>query len=344
MASIPPPGSAAFPAGANPAPLSPVVNFYAGSPLDRAAELRTDEAAIERLLADASSLFVPVWRNRHLVSGLDADGAPDGSAPPGAAMVPLSALVPSAAALAELPWVLLGFEGAAGSESRRALFAVTLDAEPEPALLPSHGRFAELRPVAGELPPAHAAILAQARGMLHWHATHRFCATCGRPTRSEHGGYRRSCDEGHLHFPRTDPAVIMMVEHRDDAGEERVLLARNARFGERRVFSVLAGFVEPGESLEEAVAREVWEETGVRVTDVRYHSSQPWPFPGSIMLGFSARAASAALAIDGEEIVEAFWASRDQLRRPGEHDFVLPGKGSIALRMLENWLERAPAG
>jgi NAD+ diphosphatase len=319
-------------------PLSAVLNFYAGSPLDRMAALRTDEDAVAALLAHPDSLFVPVWRGRHLVS--EQDGAPRAAFPAG------KALNLSPDEVAALPWALLGFDRPEGDPERRPLFALGLDpldldpAEPAPDFSPlpaALGRFSELRPVAAELEPEHASILAHARGMLHWRATHRFCGICGAPTRPEHGGHRLSCLNNHQHFPRTDPAVIMLVHH-----QNRILMARNVRFGERRVFSVLAGFVEPGESLEEAVAREVWEETGIRVADVRYHSSQPWPFPGSIMLGFSAEALSPEIAIDGEEIVEAFWATPDQLRSPDAHDFLLPGRGSIALRMIQDWLGDTP--
>jgi NAD+ diphosphatase len=144
-----------------------------------------------------------------------------------------------------------------------------------------------------------------------------------------------NCDTPH--FPRTDPAVIMLVTHRDADGSERALLARNARFVERRVFSTLAGFVEPGESLEETVVREVAEECGVRVTRVRYHSSQPWPFPASIMLGFVAETADATITIDGTEIVEAGFFTRAEIRAHDQHGFALPPRMSIARRLIEDW-------
>ncbi|HTZ70160.1 MAG TPA: NAD(+) diphosphatase, partial [Acetobacteraceae bacterium] len=136
------------------------------------------------------------------------------------------------------------------------------------------------------------------------------------------------------HFPRTDPAVIMLV-----TDGERALLGQPAAFRQMRVFTTLAGFVEPGESLEEAVAREVFEETGVRAVRVRYHSSQPWPFPGSIMLGFHADAATAEITIDPDELLDARWFTRDELRAPD--GFVLPPNFSIARRLIDEWLDGA---
>ena len=198
--------------------------------------------------------------------------------------------------------------------------------------------FVDLRAVGALLDRAEGALLAYARGIMHWHARHRHCGACGAPTRVEAAGHVRRCSDASCnaeHFPRTDPAVIMLVTSGDHAllGRQRVWPAG--------MHSTLAGFVEPGESLEEAVAREVMEEAGVAVRpeDVCYHSSQPWPFPGSIMLGFHVEARERSLSVDAEELETAGWFARDFLL--SEHDpevFRLPRPDSIARRLIEDWL------
>ena len=156
-------------------------------------------------------------------------------------------------------------------------------------------------------------MLAHARGLMHWRVKHRFCGVCGSPCEPRSAGNATACTGCDAqHFPRTDPAVIMLVVRGD-----RCLLGHSRRFPHARMFSTLAGFVEPGESLEEAVRREVEEETGVQVGDVRYHSSQPWPFPSSIMLGFHAEALSDELDIDPEELQEARWFTLRRAARTG---------------------------
>jgi NAD+ diphosphatase len=163
-------------------------------------------------------------------------------------------------------------------------------------------RFADLRQLAGRLAHHEGALLAFARAMMFWHSRHRFCGLCGAPTRSEEAGHMRRCSDESckaMHFPRTDPAVIMLVTQ-----GERALLGRNKNFIPG-MYSTLAGFVEPGESLEDAVAREVREETGIEVGAVIYHSSQPWPFPANIMLGFQAEAVSSEIAVDYGELEDA---------------------------------------
>ena len=189
---------------------------------------------------------------------------------------------------------------------------------------------------AGNPQPAgdHDWLLAQAAGMLNWRAAHRHCGTCGAPNRPDQGGNRLGCVNGHHAFPRTDPVVIMLVQHRD-----RVLMARGTRFPPgSRFLSALAGFLEPGESAEEAVAREVWEEVVVLLIELSYHSSQPWPFPGSLMLGFHAETDDDALTLDRSEIVEARWLTHAQLRNPEAHGFELPSRIAIARTLVESWL------
>ena len=170
--------------------------------------------------------------------------------------------------------------------------------------------------------------------VANWHASHPRCARCGQPTEVIQSGWARQCPAcGAEHFPRTDPAVIMSVI--DDAG--RILLGHQSRWPDRR-FSTLAGFVEPGESLEGAVRREVFEESGIHVTDVTYMGCQPWPFPSSLMLGFRARAGSTQVQVDGEELADARWWTRDQLADDvAAREVLLPPRVSIARRLIEDW-------
>ena len=303
-------------------------NFYTGNPLDRIANRRDDEAYLQALLDDPASRFVPVWRNQHLMRDAAAAGELRIGTPSRAEMGH------DVAALAAHPWVLLGTLEGGG------VFTVDLSAldAPHDVIDPALGRFEELRPLAPLLPGGDAAILAQARGLLHWRRNHRFCGHCGTATTPEQGGYRLGCPNcGLQHFPRTDPVVIMLVHH-----QGRALLARGTRFPGRRLFSALAGFVEPGESAEEAVAREVLEETGISVGRISYQSSQPWPYPGSLMLGFHAEATSTELTLDPEEIAEAYWLTPGEIRDAAARDIELPGATAIASRLLEGWLATQP--
>ncbi len=191
----------------------------------------------------------------------------------------------------------------------------------------------------GLVPPAEVAILGQAKAIADWHARHRFCAKCGQPTRVTAAGWRRECDACKAqHFPRTDPVVIMLV-----IDGERCLLGRQARFP-KGMYSALAGFVEPGETVEEAVRREIHEESGIVCDEVRYLASQPWPFPSSLMIGCLARAVTSGIVVDREELEDARWFSRDELhlmfdRRHPEGVFA-PVRMAIAHHLLKFWLDR----
>jgi NAD+ diphosphatase len=192
-----------------------------------------------------------------------------------------------------------------------------------------------LREAGPRLSDRDVGLMTHAVGLANWHAVHEHCPRCGAVTVPEQAGHSRRCPvDGSEHFPRLDPAVIMLVTDPDD----RCLLARNAQWPEGRV-SILAGFVEPGESAEQAVAREVLEETGISVVDVRYVGSQPWPMPHSLMLGFRARATgSLEIVVDREEIAQACWFSRDDLRTSVENGEIrLPPPVSIAHRIIESW-------
>jgi len=298
-------------------------NFYAANGLDRVGHRRREPDWLAQQLAHPETLFVPVWRGQNLVASL-AEGAPS------AVMVRREALVSL-----EGEAVLLGLREA------RAYFALDLSHLETPlGAIRAEGpiEFIDLRRVGPLLARPDGALLAYARGILHWHGRHRFCGVCGNPTRSAEGGHVRRCvspECNAAHFPRTDPAVIMLVTDGD-----RALLGRQAVWAKGQ-HSTLAGFVEPGESLEEAVAREVREETGIVVDDVAYHSSQPWPFPASIMLGFTARALTTELQVDPEELEAARWFDRGFILGHAEDDtFRLPRRDSIARRLIEDWLRR----
>ena len=303
-------------------------NAYTGSPIDRAGNRRDDADWIARALADPDTLFAPVWRSRSLMKAVES-GHPEA--------VLLTGAAAEAMRMAGGPWAFLGLW------NQRPVFAVDCSAAEDPLPL-LHGSvletdakvgFTDLRQVAGLLPAGEASVLAHARGLMHWRTRHRFCGVCGAECAPRSAGNVMVCTAcGTQHFPRTDPAVIMLVVRGD-----RCLLGHSHRFPTTTMYSTLAGFVEPGESLEEAVRREVQEETGVLVGEVAYHSSQPWPFPASIMLGFHAEGLTEQITIDPEELKDARWFSRAQLRDHAALGFGLPRVDSIARRLIEDWLE-----
>src|SRR5579872_2420560 len=282
-------------------------NPYAASPLDRAAARRDDAGWIDAAMAASDTLWAPVWRARNLMLGV-AQAAPKAVFLRGN----------EAAAWRQMAGAKSAFLGLLEG---RPIFALDLSAVDDPPLPSEETSFTDLRAVAGLLPPGEASILAHARALMHWRNRHGFCGVCGAACRAGGAGHVMVCTNPTCavqHFPRTDPAVIMLVTRGD-----RALLGHSQRFPLAKMYSTLAGFVEPGESLEEAVAREVFEEAGVRVGAVRYHSSQPWPFPGSIMLGFVAEALSEAIVLDTAELTDARWFTRTEMRDPAAHGFNL---------------------
>lgn len=274
--------------------------------LDRVAERRKDDAWLAEAWADPRTRVFPVEQGRALVrtDGPELVFFTPGEAPPG-------------------DRYLLGVDGV-------AYFAV---AGPLPSVEGTEP--ADLRMVGAQLSDRDSGLLTHAVGLENWHTTHQFCPRCGARTDLASAGHTRVCpiDESE-HFPRVDPAVIMLVHDPDD----RILLARGALWPSPRA-SVLAGFVEPGESLEQAVAREVHEEVSVTVQDVQYRGSQPWPLPRSLMVGFFAHAPNPEqLHPDGEEIKDARWYSRAELMQATQAGTLkLPNRVSIARQLIESW-------
>jgi NAD+ diphosphatase len=315
-------------------------NFYSHPGFERAGLRRRDTTWILERIADPGSLFVPVWRNQNLVVELEG-GEPRAAVLQSASISEIFGASQERLASGEVVFL--------GVIEERAHFALDLspveaplDMLRSPALAASGVeaatvRFADLRQVGPQIERRDGALLALARAMVFWHTRHRYCGLCGSPTRSEEAGHMRRCTDAAcnaMHFPRTDPAVIMLVTDGD-----RALLGRNKNFPLPGMYSTLAGFVEPGESLEDAVAREVREETGIEVGAVQYHSSQPWPFPGNIMLGFHAEARTTEITIDYGELEDARWFTRDWLSSHVDDDsFRLPRLDSIARRLIEDWL------
>lgn len=300
--------------------------------LDRAAALRGDAAAQVRLLV--AGRVLPVWRGKMPVAEggglvwLPADHPLFGTAAP----IVFLGIAPDGTA--RFARDISAWQPDAGSAEVHPGF-MDQSVQHHPLLDPASG-FHELRAVMTALDPLEAELAATARAILQWHRSHGFCANCGAASDMVMAGWQRSCPAcGTQHFPRTDPVVIMLVNHGN-----RTLLGRSAGWPEG-MYSCLAGFVEPGETVEAAVRREVLEETGVRVGRVRYLASQPWPFPASLMIGCVAEAESEAITLDPAELEAAFWISREGLlaAMAGESPAIRPARrGSIAHFLLSNWL------
>lgn len=306
---------------------------FGGSGLDRAAEVRNEPERLEAMFAAPDAGVIPVWRGKPLFDGrgdtpvwlppehrvvADHDTRVflglDGHAPRFA--VDVSSWTP-----AEIP------------DAPNAFFDASV--QRHPGLPESHG-FAELRAHMARLPVREAELVATARALLGWHAAHRFCANCGAASELAQGGWQRTCpDCAAHHFPRTDPVAIMLVTHGND-----LLVGRSPGWPEG-MYSLLAGYVEPGETIEAAARREVLEEAGVTVGEVSYLASQPWPFPSSLMVGCHAAATSRELRIDPAEIDDALWISRERMaaihadREPG---MSAARRGSIANFLIGRWL------
>jgi NAD+ diphosphatase len=289
-------------------------NFFAGPYLDRRAEEREDPEWVEAAWADTATVYVVGRGTRHLLHG----------DPPRVALLSREQALVRAAPAASL--TLLGrFRGA-----RCVLIGLPAERGVEP---PDGMRFEELRPLSALLPADEAGLLAYARALSVWRTRTHHCGVCGAPTAPVRAGHCLVCTNAGCaeeFFPRIDPAIIVLV-----SDGERALLGRQASWPARR-YSTIAGFVEPGESLEDAVAREVEEETGVRISGARYHSSQPWPFPSSLMVGFEASAAPGSAVRVSGELEEARWFTRAQLL---SGEALAPPSHSISWRLISGWLE-----
>lgn len=309
---------------------------FGGSGMDRAAEVRGDADALAAALAGAGARCILLWRGKPLFQGTMRD-----------ALVRLPMDHPILSACNNGP-VLLGREegGAVFAQDISGWKPEGLDkaelgnfldrSEQVHPDAPEGSAFCELRGVMAAIPPRDAELAATAKAIYGWHRSHRFCARCGAESRMIMAGWQRSCAAcGGQHFPRTDPVVIMLITNGN-----RVLMGRSHGWPEG-MYSLLAGFVEPGETIEAAVRREVAEEAGVQVGEVHYLASQPWPYPSSLMIGCRGVAQTDEITIDPKEIEDARWFTREEITDAfaGRHPVLKPArKGAIAHFILWNWL------
>jgi NAD+ diphosphatase len=302
---------------------------FAGNPLNRASEKRTDAKWIEAQRHDPSSLIFPMWRLEPFLLG------PEKSAPP----IELGLLRPGVVeplAADGAPCIFLGLDG------DRAVFALDVSEANDPAKvgpLAGLGYFRDARMAGSMVSIKNAAIIAEAKAVIDWHQRHGFCPRCGAPTKLVDAGWRRVCGKCNAeHFPRVDPVVIMLATH-----EEACLVGRGKQFPSG-MFSALAGFVEPGETIEEAVRRELMEEASVRVGEVTYYATQPWPFPSSLMIGCFAKAESREVKADENELAEVRWIERSVARELIEGKQVdglrVPPPIAIAHHLIRTWALR----
>ncbi|HEY3948666.1 NAD(+) diphosphatase [Phenylobacterium sp.] len=311
-------------------PLDSFLNTFAGNPLDRASDKRTDAAWLAEKLGSAENLGVAMWNGQPLVEPAEAGNDGKGGVQ-----------------IAYLPAKLLG-ELAEGDErllflglwQETAIFALDFEGPANPTdggPLQGLGAFEDLRSIALRLPANEAAIVATAKAMFEWRRKHPYCAACGQKSEAKDGGWKRQCPAcGTEHFPRTDPVVIMLPYH-----GERCMLGRQERWP-KGMFSALAGFLEPGESIEEACARELNEEAGLHAVKVRYHSTQPWPYPSSLMIGLIAEVEDEEGAPDQTELSEIRWFTRDEARDliAGKLEGTFaPQRLAIAHQLIKAWVE-----
>lgn len=308
--------------------------FYSGLNLDRASELRKDAKWVDQQWGHPGTRVL-LLKNDHNLMHWQAEKN----------IAPVS-ISHSRVQIEDLE---LDSSGVVflGLDKNIPMFAADVSSHEDETFKSFLGKseFVDLRQAGWLLSAQEAALLAYARGLLYWNRHSGYCCTCGSPTVIQHGGHLKLCSNSEcerMTFPRTDPAVIMLVEQWPTSGPPLCLLARNARFPSR-LMSTLAGFVDPSESLEETVIREVYEESGIQVSNVVYQASQPWPFPSAIMLGFRALAVTTDIRIDQVEIEEAGWFSADELNNFGEwaddgEGYCLPRRDSIARYLIESWI------
>jgi NAD+ diphosphatase len=307
-------------------PLTAFQNVFTGNPLDRASYQRSNPEWIAEKLADPGSIAMVLWNGKPMVES--RKDAPKAS---------------------QIAYVRAELAGELANDGERllfmglwqetAVFALDMEGPADPADGPLEGlgRFEDLRTIALDLPPTDAAMLATAKAMFEWRRRHRFCAVCGHASEPAEGGWKRVCPSCKAeHFPRTDPVVIMLPTR-----GENCLLGRQAAWP-KGTYSALAGFLEPGESIEEACAREIWEEAGLRTASVRYHSTQPWPYPASLMIGLIATVEEGEAAPDQTELEEVRWFTREEARvlvKAGIPGARAPGSVAIAHQLIKAWAE-----
>ena len=306
-------------------PLDAFSNTFAGNPLDRASDKRSDPDWLATQLASDEALGVAIWNGQPVV-----EPAKDG----GRQIAYLTAKLVAEMAGGDERLLFLGLW------QTSAVFAVDLEGAANPAdggPLQGLGKFEDLRAVALKLPHTEAAIVATAKQMFEWRRKHPYCAVCGQPSQAKDGGWKRQCPSCETeHFPRTDPVVIMLAHH-----GERCMLGRQERWPPG-MFSALAGFLEPGETIEEACARELMEEAGLRTRKVRYHSTQPWPYPSSLMIGLIAEVEDDEGTPDQTEISEVRWFTRDEAKAlvAGQIEGTFaPQRLAIAHQLIKAWAE-----
>jgi NAD+ diphosphatase len=305
--------------------------FYSQNNLFRAPAFFSDENWLNARLHKRNTRIVPVWKNLSLILDHETPTAITLSGDHARGLLEIAGEI-----------ALLGMDGPdAADDNASAFFAVDVSEYELPYLSTMMGqaKFTELRQ-AGVLMDSHeGSMLALARGLMFWHHNNHFCSNCGSSSVSAQGGRIRRCSNPECrreHFPRTDPAVIMFVSRPGPDGGA-CLMGRGHNFREG-MYSPLAGFVDQGESLEQAVAREVFEETGISVKDIQYRASQPWPFPSSLMLGFRAHATSTKINIDLNELEDARWFPRSVVANAEASGLRLPRKDSIASWLIKDWL------
>lgn len=308
--------------------------FYSKTNLFRPSAFLTNKNWIKARLKNRNTRIVPVWKNQNLVLNHNNPAAVMLSGNFARELIEISTEI-----------AFLGIDGNdISNEKNSAYFAVDLSEFTLSSLAPIIGKakFTELRQV-GQLMDKHeGSLLALARGLIFWHHNNRFCNKCGSATVSIQGGRVRQCTNHECaieHYPRMDPAVIMLVTKPGPEGGA-CLMGRGHSFREG-MYSSLAGFVDQGESLEQAVSREVFEETGISVSDVQYRASQPWPFPSSLMLGFRASATSTKIKIDPNELEDARWFPRKVVLNAKASGLKLPREDSIAFWLIKDWLENS---
>jgi len=297
--------------------------------LDRGVEFHEDKDCIQKLLKSEETLIVPVWRTLSLFSEIGGKEEKP---------LPIFLPVDEASSLISVSnfQVFLGRQKFTGKT--HAYLAVDISALDEKEVenrFAEWGSFKDLRNISPLIDGVEGSILAYARAMIYWHSRNQFCGVCGKQTKTSKCGHQRDCTNRECsssHFPRTDSAVIVLVHDHDLA-----LLGRQHYWPEG-MYSLLAGYVEPGETIEHAVAREVFEESGIIVKNIKYLHSQPWPFPSSLMLGFSAEAGTKKINLNNNEIEDVQWFTRDEMIDFKSHGKFLPRELSISRRVINDWL------